>query len=95
MRRLAGLIPAPTPVRAARLLTVSAECPEPPAGFEPATYALRGRRETAHRAPPAPTAHPTALRALRELGERISCPTTCPTTSRGMARYRQPVLVSQ
>jgi hypothetical protein len=64
----------------ARLWTVSAECREPPAGFEPATYALRGRRETAHSALPAPTAPPTALNAPRDLGERFSCPTACPTT---------------
>ena len=42
---------APCRPRLARdLLGVSAECTEPPTGFAPVTYALRGRRETPHNA---------------------------------------------
>jgi hypothetical protein len=59
-----------------------AQLREPPVGIEPTTYALRGCRETAHRAPPAPIARPTALRPPRNPGEHVSCPTACPTTSR-------------
>jgi hypothetical protein len=52
---------------------------EPPVGIEPTTYALRGRREPAPNAPPAPTARSTAPTALSDLAERVSCPTACPT----------------
>jgi len=43
---------------------------EPPVGIEPTTYALRVRTVNAPRALPALTPHLTALRALRDLGER-------------------------
>src|SRR3954465_7724434 len=69
MRRVVGLIPRRLPC-GARLLTVSAECPEPPAGFEPATYALRGRRAVSPALPPALIGHRTPLRAPGHLGER-------------------------
>ena len=56
---------------------------EPPWGVEPQTYALRGCSSAPLDALPAPIAHPRALTALRDLGERDpSCQNSCRRPSR-------------
>jgi hypothetical protein len=62
----------------------------PPAGIEPSTYALRGRRANALSDPPALMPQQTALRALPHLGERgSSCQKSCQTQPEARPRHRK------
>jgi hypothetical protein len=54
------------------------ECAEPPAGVEPATYALRVGRWCHQAHPPARMPRPSPLNALRDLADRRgSCHASC------------------
>jgi hypothetical protein len=83
-RRSAGLASRSYEVAGRSLTGAFSLVREPPVGIEPTTFALRGRRESAQHAPPAPTARPTALRPPKHLGEHVSSPTAFPPRRGGL-----------